>query len=185
MNNSKDRILQAKRMLRDAFQYYEKEPETSVVATVDQVFLAAVLCAKIEINPISSDKLLIKFQNDDELQVELPYKSLASFRAILARIGTICLHVSKQRYFKEGMRQLFFRFGVIPSNNFDGNLGINRYVSFDLTDKPVQTLYSVEGNLEIMAGKDKIRSILHVVMQNDTDVQFLNITDLNSTHQPR
>jgi hypothetical protein len=167
----------AKEILQKAFLRYSSDPETSAVTVADQILLASTKVTKVDMRPTALGQLAVTIGDQGTLLVDLPDHALSSFRAILARFGTIARAASKKKTM----------FGRINASLISAGIFADDSVC-EQKDKPIQyvrasfrkqvgsPLYKLDAELDIKkAAGDQIR--LRVTMNNESDPKkmFLQI----------
>lgn len=149
--------LSPKECLVRAFQMYEENPMEALVEVTDQIFYAATFTPKLVIKPASRECLAITIGDDDKFEVGLPFKSLSTFRTILARVGIICKIAAAQ-------------VPITDRTATERKEQVIEYVRAVIRDQPGSPLYKIDADLGVRHS-DKSEKTLHVMMRNENTLE--------------
>jgi hypothetical protein len=152
-----------------------KGENVQFLQAVDKLLVAALRSDVLEASVVEGSKVLVKLGNDVSKIIELPH-GVSTFRAILARVGTICDSAAKKSSFVGKARALLVRAGVVADNTLTERRSQEiKYLSASIRGQAGSPLYSLDGVLLVEdRGGEEAR--LHIVMENTGKGQRLTIT---------
>jgi len=151
--------------LRDAFALYERN-QSALLEVVDLILGAAARTKELTFSPVAGNRVAVAVAGGESFDVSVPH-DLASFRTILARIGTICDSAAKKTSLVGKGRAVLIRTGVIPDKTLtERRDSAIEYVSAVIREQPGSPLYRLDARLNIRkADGDEVS--LQVEMHNE------------------